>query len=348
MKKFWMCRIVLAAFALAFIAFQLAGGCRKKKKQFYFPVTFTVSEVDPADGETGVGLWPVITVGFTGAADATTFSNANIIFEESGVGVLGATYTPYDGSATVMVVPDAPLSPSTDYTITLTNSILSKGGKPLKLDGVTNPITFTTTATGDIDPPTFAGATAATIGMGGVLVTWETAFDNVSPAPEISYLIYRSTTSGGQVFSTPYAATPPGRLSFTDAGASGSWFYVVRARDSFGNVETNTAEAWTGTVPPLVSYAADLTPIMALSCAVAGCHTGFSHVANLDLSTYTPFDISHNGITDMVIIGNPDNSELIWRLEGTRLPQMPLVGDLLSVAEIQLFRYWIAQGALDN
>jgi len=342
--------VSLTLLALVFFSILFVGGCRdKKKRPVYFPpVPFVVTEFDPSDGETGVGQWPVITVGFSKATDATTLNAANIILEEFGVGVVSATFTPYDGNATVIVLPDAPLNPSTDYTITLTNSILSRGGKPLDLSGLTNPVTFTTTGVSDSTPPTFAGATSAVIQSSGVQVTWEAASDNVSPASDISYLVYRSSTSGNQNFTAPYAATPPDRLSFMDKGAIGSWWYVVRARDSSGNIETNTTEAWTGTVPAPVSYVAELAPILDLSCAIGGCHTGSTPAGNLDLTSFTPLDNAHNGIVDMVVVGNPDFSELIWRLEGTIPPQMPLVGGPLSVAEIKLFRNWIAQGALDN
>ena len=50
----------------------------------------------------------------------------------------------------------------------------------------------------------------------------------------------------------------------------------------------------------------------------------------------------------VVIPGNPDNSIIIGRLEGSITPQMPLGGAPLSASDIQKIRDWITEGALDN
>ena len=50
----------------------------------------------------------------------------------------------------------------------------------------------------------------------------------------------------------------------------------------------------------------------------------------------------------VVVPGDPDNSLLIKRIEGTVGPQMPLSLPPLSAPEIETIRQWIAEGALDN
>ena len=48
-----------------------------------------------------------------------------------------------------------------------------------------------------------------------------------------------------------------------------------------------------------------------------------------------------------VVAGQPDQSELIWRLEGTNnLSRMPQGQAPLTLSEIEMVRQWIAQGAV--
>ena len=50
-----------------------------------------------------------------------------------------------------------------------------------------------------------------------------------------------------------------------------------------------------------------------------------------------------------VVAGQPDESELVWRLEGTNgLPRMPQGLAPLPLSEIETVRQWIAQGAVEQ
>jgi hypothetical protein len=89
-------------------------------------------------------------------------------------------------------------------------------------------------------------------------------------------------------------------------------------------------------------FSAAVLPILMLDCIT--CHGGAG-----DLSVETYADLMLGGISGLVVIpGDPDNSLLIKRLEGTINPQMPLDKPPLSQPQIDTIRDWIAEGALDN
>ena len=340
-------RTIIAGIILAVVAWPLAGGCRKSKRKLFLPISFAVTSVNPADNASGVGLKPVITIYFTAPAKAATINGASIIIEQSGGGAVNGSFYFTDSSATAVFLPDNSLLASTSYTITFTNSVMSATGAALKTAAFANPVTFTTTSASDSTAPTFAGVEGIALSFGGVKLMWSAATDNLAASGEISYAVYRAASSGGQSFVKPYAVTPPGRLYFIDPDWAGMWYYVVRARDTFGNMDANVVEVCTNDIGQPVSFAADLLPILQTTCAVPGCHEGSLPTGNLYLSAYTsPFPTKD--ISDEVVPGAPDASNLIWRIEGTIPPRMPLVGSALSAARIQLFRNWIAQGALDN
>ena len=95
------------------------------------------------------------------------------------------------------------------------------------------------------------------------------------------------------------------------------------------------------------------TEIFDVDCATSGCHAGSGSFGGLDLSSvddsYTnlvgvPATLDENLLR--VDPGNPDESFLIHKLEGTGAgSQMPLNAQPLSDDEIQLVRDWIAEGA---
>ncbi len=100
-------------------------------------------------------------------------------------------------------------------------------------------------ATADATPPPSPGSlTAAPISGDGVQLTW------IPSSPEtdvLQYNIYRSTISGAQDFSSPTYTVSVGVASYTDSSATPgqAYYYVVRAQDAAGNIDTNTNEAWT-------------------------------------------------------------------------------------------------------
>jgi hypothetical protein len=98
--------------------------------------------------------------------------------------------------------------------------------------------------------PTNLSATA--IAGGGIQLTWTAS----SPETDVSqYNIYRATTSAGQDYSSPTYTVSAGITTYTDTSTTNgqTYYYVVRAQDAAGNIETNTNEASataSGTGPP--------------------------------------------------------------------------------------------------
>ncbi len=90
------------------------------------------------------------------------------------------------------------------------------------------------------------------------------------------------------------------------------------------------------------------------TCAVSGCHTGAGAQQGLRLES----GMSHAMLVNVPSVevpsllrvepGNPDDSYLIQKLEGTAAVggRMPLVGGPLPQADIDVIRQWITDGAL--
>ena len=109
----------------------------------------------------------------------------------------------------------------------------------------TNTIQASATTLLDTTAPNFVGATSvAAQSSSAIAIGWSVATDDITAQSNIVYLIYRSSTSGGQSYTTQTATTPLGVTSYTDSGlaAATNYYYVVRAKDEAGNVDTNTAQ----------------------------------------------------------------------------------------------------------
>lgn len=98
---------------------------------------------------------------------------------------------------------------------------------------------------GDKTAPRFSGLTAATTtGTTTVDLAWGAASDDRSAAGQITYQVYVATASLRQNFTAPSFQTPAGATSFQVTGLdlATKYFFVVRARDEAGNVDTNLTE----------------------------------------------------------------------------------------------------------
>jgi hypothetical protein len=92
------------------------------------------------------------------------------------------------------------------------------------------------------------------------------------------------------------------------------------------------------------------------TCAVSGCHTGASAPQGLRLDEANSYGLlvgqpsSQVPGTLRVAPGDPDNSYLVQKLEGTASvgAQMPLNGTPLPQSTIDIIRQWITDGALDD
>lgn len=104
-----------------------------------------------------------------------------------------------------------------------------------------------------------------------------------------------------------------------------------------------------------VSFSSDVQPILTTNCTNSACHDATDPQEGMNLEAGSAYDnivdvnSSQNPSLKRVDPGNPDDSYLIQKLEGTAPGfRMPRDQPPLSDAQIQLIRDWIAQGALDN
>lgn len=141
-------------------------------------------------------------------------------------------------------------------------------------------VSATTLATSDTMPPAFAGASSATPATNAIQLQWSAATDNSTPQNQLTYLIYQATAAGSENFATPTYVSAAGATSYAVSGltAGTSYYFVVRAQDAAGNVDTNKIEV---TAKPL----ADSTPPTFAglgSAAVSGSSVSLSWTAATD------------------------------------------------------------------
>lgn len=106
----------------------------------------------------------------------------------------------------------------------------------------TNTNEVSATASGGTGPPAPTNLTATAIAGGSIKLTWTAS----SPETNVAqYNIYRATSSGGQNYNSSLASVSAGTTTYTDTTTTDgvTYYYVVRAQDNVGNIETNTNEA---------------------------------------------------------------------------------------------------------
>lgn len=119
-----------------------------------------------------------------------------------------------------------------------------------------NTIQGIATTLSDVTAPNFDGILTATpISATEILLDWSAATDDVDGENLIRYRIFYSEESGMQDFTEPNAFSGRGVTTHTVVGLEPetTLYFVVRAEDMVGNVETNTVEV-SATTP------ADTTP----------------------------------------------------------------------------------------
>lgn len=211
-------------------------------------------------------------------------------------------------------------------------------------DGNLVEVSATTAAnTRDTIAPIFSGAGALSVGSDKLpSLRWSAANDDTTASGNIVYLIYRSDRSGGQNFAQPLAVTAPGQTSYADSTAAPStrYYYVVRARDAGGNIDTNTSE-----VAGPVTYSGEIAGLMSGRYGCVSCH-GWS------AASFVAFNATYCGTgRRLVVPGNSGASHLINLLTGVNTcgkRRMPDNGQTLTTGEIATIRAWIDQGAADN
>jgi Planctomycete cytochrome C len=91
-----------------------------------------------------------------------------------------------------------------------------------------------------------------------------------------------------------------------------------------------------------VSYSKYLQPVFNIKCASTGCHEDATRAGGISLTSCanTKSDLS------VVVPGYPDNSRLVWAVEGIGNYPMPPVGyPPLTQNQIQGVKTWIKEGA---
>ncbi len=101
-----------------------------------------------------------------------------------------------------------------------------------------------TGATLDTTPPTFSGLSGAVATGTTIALTWTRATDPYVAPSTLVYDVYVATTSGQENFATPSFTTPAGASGFSLSNLAlvTTYYVVVRARDAYGNEDTNTIE----------------------------------------------------------------------------------------------------------
>ncbi|MBL9027379.1 MAG: hypothetical protein JNL21_34630 [Myxococcales bacterium] len=129
--------------------------------------------------------------------------------------------------------------------------------------------------------------------------------------------------------------------------------------------ETSTSASTGMIVDPcegagIVSFAADVAPVLEQKCATANCHVGSMADGGLDLGAMVAHanTVGHatkscGGDRTRVIAGDPAESYLWDKIMGTDLcgtskKMPPATKPQLDAAEIQAITDWICGGALDD
>jgi mono/diheme cytochrome c family protein len=95
-----------------------------------------------------------------------------------------------------------------------------------------------------------------------------------------------------------------------------------------------------------VSYDRHVQVLFNQTCALSGCHDVDAPVGRVKLTTWGHTVLDLPGI---VIAGEPDNSELVFRIDGrVGVGRMPPYGNPLNQNQINGIRTWIAEGAKQN
>jgi hypothetical protein len=94
-----------------------------------------------------------------------------------------------------------------------------------------------------------------------------------------------------------------------------------------------------------VSYTYNLQPLFNQACALSGCHDDGAHQSALKLTTYANLMFQLPGV---VVPGKPDQSTLVFRIEGRVGDRMPPTTNQLNDNQINGIRTWVAEGAKNN
>jgi hypothetical protein len=210
-------------------------------------------------------------------------------------------------------------------------------------------------------PPLFNGVTTVSnVTTTGATLSWSTAAkDDVTPASQIVYLVYQAMSAGGEDFMHPTASSMAGAVSIDITGLTSNttYYWVVRARDSFGKIDSNTTEMSTTT---LVSFSTDLLPIFQTNCT-SNCHSPGAMAPDGLVLTSAAYALDPtNGLVNVQSLEDSSlkrvkpfdaaNSYLYRAVEPGLVPptkMMPVMSALM-LQDISKIHDWIQQGAQNN
>lgn len=94
-----------------------------------------------------------------------------------------------------------------------------------------------------------------------------------------------------------------------------------------------------------VSYSQHIQPVLTAKCARAGCHDDQTREAGLSLTSYSNTTQSYLVVAPLL----PQNSKLVWSIEGTSGKIMPPLGyPPVTKNQIDGIKTWIKEGAKNN
>lgn len=137
----------------------------------------------------------------------------------------------------------------------------------------TNTVVKSGATLADTTPPVFAGAVSVTgATLTQLTVNWAAATDNTTPQANITYLICRSTSSSACTTSFVTTASVVGTTSYTSMNLveGTTYYFVVRARDSYLNTDTNTVQKFGSTTPDTTDPVWGTGPTVTVSTATPG------------------------------------------------------------------------------
>ena len=147
----------------------------------------------------------------------------------------------------------------------------------------------------DLIAPVFSGLSDInSITETSLTLSWEPGDDDVTTQENIQYLIYRSTTPGGENFASPGYTTASGATSFNVTGLNpaATYYFVVRAKDETGNIDSNVIEMSATTLTPPDTTAPGFDGVSSVAAA-SSTALNLSWSAAEDNIT-TPSDIVYN------------------------------------------------------
>ncbi len=236
-----------------------------------------------------------------------------------------------------------------------------------------NRVTQVFTTKLDGSPPTFNGVAtdpkSYTIDSTQVSISWPAATDDQSDSNRLVYYVYASTTTGGEDFTAPpIVKSDVGFLTvpIADLLSNTQYYFVVRAVDEAGNIDTNTNEL---SLTTLVSFEGDVQPIFTANCALTTCHiAGNPPQGQILQEGFAYNNIVNQPAGEAAGIGEPDLKRVdatssdplnsyLWRkvsstgkISGSTMPPADVSGmrRQLTAAEKETIRLWIVQGAKNN